>query len=114
MEHGAPPWGEWFVIEDDPHFKVKRIEVLPGKRLSYQKHSKRDEHWYVVKGRGRVTIEGREQALEEGGCVAIGREAFHRIENIGRELLVFIEVQRGEYSEKTILCVLRTDDGRAQ
>ena len=59
-EMASPPWGRWEVLLDEPAYKVKRITVLPGKRLSYQKHFKRREHWMVVEGKGVVTIDGKE------------------------------------------------------
>jgi mannose-6-phosphate isomerase len=96
-EQVAPPWGKWLVLDNHGEFKVKRIEVLPGKRLSYQKHFRREEHWYIVKGRAKVTIDGRDHFLEERNCISIDREAFHRIENVGEAPLIFIEVQTGEY-----------------
>ncbi|MGD0231476.1 MAG: phosphomannose isomerase type II C-terminal cupin domain [Syntrophorhabdales bacterium] len=96
-EQAAPPWGRWFVLHDEGAFKVKRIEVFPGKRLSYQKHLKREEHWYVVRGQARITRDGQEYTLEVGGSTDIAREALHRIENVGDDLLVLIEVQRGDY-----------------
>jgi mannose-6-phosphate isomerase len=94
---GLPPWGDWFVIDDQEDFKVKRIEVLPGKRLSYQRHFRREEHWQIVRGQARVTIDGQDFLLGEGECIRVAREALHRIENTGQELLVFIEVQKGDY-----------------
>ncbi len=109
----SPPWGKWFVLDDDSTFKVKRIEVLPGKRLSYQKHFKREEHWYIVKGQARVTIDGQDCALGEGACIGIGREALHRIENVGNDLLIFIEVQRGDYFGEDDIVRVEDDFGRA-
>jgi mannose-6-phosphate isomerase len=94
---GLPPWGNWLVLDDQEHFKVKRIEVFSGKRLSYQKHFRREEHWQVVRGQARVTIDGQDFLLGEGECIRVAREALHRIENTGQELLVFIEVQKGDY-----------------
>jgi mannose-6-phosphate isomerase-like protein (cupin superfamily) len=112
-EEASPPWGRWVVLDDDDAFKVKRIEVLPGKRLSYQKHFKRAEHWYVVKGQARVTRDGQDHLLGEGACISIGREALHRIENVGSDLLVFIEVQRGEYFGEDDIVRMEDDFGRA-
>jgi mannose-6-phosphate isomerase len=60
-ESASPPWGTWLVLDDQPEFKVKRIQVLPGHRLSYQKHDKREEHWQVVRGEAKVTIDGQER-----------------------------------------------------
>jgi len=112
-EKGTPPWGTWSVLDEGERFKVKRIEVAPGRRLSYQKHYQREEHWYVVTGRALVTIDGDGRLLEEGHCIAIPREAFHRIENIGEATLVFIEVQRGDYLGEDDIVRISDDYGRA-
>jgi mannose-6-phosphate isomerase-like protein (cupin superfamily) len=108
----TPPWGRWSVIQDEIDFKVKKIEVFPGMRLSYQKHLKREEHWQVVRGEGKVTIDGREYLLNTGDCINIAREALHRIENIGKETLIFIEVQRGEYFGEDDIVRVEDDYGR--
>jgi mannose-6-phosphate isomerase-like protein (cupin superfamily) len=94
---GLPPWGDWFVLDSQEDFKVKRIEVSPGKRLSFQRHFRREEHWQIMRGQARVTINGQDFLLGEGECIRVAREALHRIENIGQGLLIFIEVQRGDY-----------------
>jgi len=109
---GTPPWGRWFVIQDETDFKVKRIDVFAGKRLSYQKHLRREEHWQVVRGEARVTIDGKEYILEPGNCINIGKESLHRIENIGNETLIFIEVQRGEYFGEDDIVRVEDDYGR--
>jgi len=93
----ATPWGAWLVLEEKPKWKVKRIEVNPGHRLSYQRHSRRQEHWVIVQGEALVTIDGREILLKSGEWVDIPKGAWHRIANTGRELLVYIEVQQGDY-----------------
>jgi mannose-6-phosphate isomerase-like protein (cupin superfamily) len=110
--NGTPPWGRWCVIQDEMDFKVKKIEVFPGKKMSYQKHLKREEHWQIVRGEGKVTIEGREYLLGPGDCINIGKEALHRIENIGKETLLFIEVQRGEYFGEDDIVRIEDDYGR--
>ena len=112
MERGAPPWGKWFVLQDEPDFKVKRIEVLPGKRLSYQMHFKREEHWQIVRGEARVTIDGKDHALKTENCIRITRQALHRIKNTGTTLLIFIEVQRGDYFGEDDIVRVEDDFGR--
>jgi len=107
------PWGFWEVLLEEPDHKVKRIMVLPGKRLSYQSHSKRSEHWVVVKGRALVILEGKEIFLEAGQAIDIPRKAAHRIGSIGTEPLTFIEVQRGEYLGEDDIVRLEDDYGRA-
>src|SRR4051812_21658921 len=97
MEHDERPWGSYTVLDEGGTYKVKRIEVIPEKRLSYQKHAKRSEHWVIVAGTAKVTLDGREIVLNIGQTVDIPVGAAHRIENFGPEKLVFIEVQRGNY-----------------
>ncbi len=109
---GTPPWGKWLVLQDEDDFKVKRIEVLPGHRLSYQKHFKREEHWQIVRGKGKVTIDGKDYYLNAGDCISIPKEALHRIENIDEKELVFIEVQRGEYFGEDDIVRIEDDYGR--
>lgn len=106
------PWGTYTVLDEGPGYKVKRIEVLPGKRLSYQKHSQRTEHWVVVQGTANVTIEASERIVRTGETVDIAIGAAHRVENPGDETLVFIEVQRGEYLGEDDILRLQDDFGR--
>ena len=91
------PWGRYQVLEVTPAWKVKRMEVKPGRRLSYQKHFRRREHWVVVKGEALVVLDGKEIRLTPGQSVDIPKGAWHRIGNPGREKLAFIEVQQGDY-----------------
>ncbi len=107
-----PPWGRWEVLLDEPTYKVKRITVLPGKRLSYQKHFRRNEHWMVVEGKGMVTIDGKEIHIEKEDTVDIAREAAHRITNVGDVDLTFIEIQQGEYFGEDDIMRLEDDYGR--
>src|SRR5262245_44215849 len=106
------PWGSFTVLDEAATYKVKRIEVLPGKRLSYQKHAKRAEHWMVVAGRAKVTLDGKEILLSPGETVDIPVAAAHRIENTGTELLIFIEIQRGTYLGEDDIQRLQDDFGR--
>ena len=107
------PWGCWEVLLDAPDHKVKRITVDPGKRLSYQKHFKRQEHWYVVSGQALVTLEGKELTLSLGESVDIPREAAHRVANPGDSPLVFIETQTGSYFGEDDIVRLEDDYGRS-
>ena len=97
MEFDHRPWGSYFVLDDAETHKVKRIEVKPKGRLSYQYHYKRSEVWTMVKGEAIVTLDGKRIPLNAGEVIEIPREAKHRIENLGDETLVFIEVQLGTY-----------------
>ena len=106
------PWGTFTVLDEADGFKVKRIEVLPGKRLSYQKHAQRAEHWVVVKGTAKVTLDDREITIEAGQTIDIAIGSAHRVENPGQEPLVFIEVQRGGYLGEDDIVRLHDDFGR--
>jgi mannose-6-phosphate isomerase len=107
------PWGTFTVLDEADGFKVKRIEVLPGKRLSYQKHSRRAEHWVVVAGTAKVTLDDRDITVAAGESIDIAVGAAHRVENPGEETLVFIEVQRGGYLGEDDIVRLQDDFGRA-
>ena len=107
------PWGNYTVLDEADGFKVKRIEVLPGKRLSYQKHARRAEHWFVVAGTARVTLDDEEITVDAGEAIDIAIGAAHRVENPGEETLVFIEVQRGGYLGEDDIVRLQDDFGRA-
>lgn len=111
-EFDRRPWGTYTVLEEAPTFKVKRIEVLPGKRLSYQKHAQRAEHWVVVQGIAKVTLDGNEITVNPGEAIDIPIGAAHRVENPGAEDLVFIEVQRGNYLGEDDIVRLQDDYGR--
>jgi mannose-6-phosphate isomerase len=97
MERGERPWGTYTVLDESNNYKIKRIEVFPGQRLSLQKHHHRSEHWIVVSGTARVTCgEGTFQVnVNESTYIPIGSR--HRLENPGKIMLVIIEVQNGEY-----------------
>jgi mannose-6-phosphate isomerase len=111
-EFDRRPWGTYTVLEEAPNFKVKRIEVLPGKRLSYQKHSQRAEHWFVVEGTAKVTLDGKHITISAGEAIDIPTGAAHRVENPGDDDLIFIEVQRGTYLGEDDIVRLEDDYGR--
>ena len=106
------PWGSFTVLDEGDGYKVKRIEVLPGKRLSYQKHARRAEHWMVVQGESKVTLDGREVGVSVGETIDIPLGASHRIENPGTTTLIFIEIQRGDYLGEDDIVRLEDDFGR--
>jgi mannose-6-phosphate isomerase len=111
-DHGTPPWGRWFVLDEGDNYKVKRIEVHPGKRFSYQKHAQRREHWMVVQGEGKVVLDGQEIPVKEWVSVDIPVHAAHRMENTGTQPLIFIEVQQGDYLGEDDIVRLEDDYGR--
>ena len=108
------PWGSFTVLDEGENFKVKRIEVLPGKRLSYQKHAQRAEHWMVVAGEAKVTLDDEEITVAAGETVDIPIEAKHRVENASAEKLIFIEIQRGSYLGEDDIVRFSDDFGRAE
>lgn len=97
LEIGERPWGKYYVLEDEANFKLKRIEVLPGHRLSYQYHHKRQEYWTIVEGTATVILDDKEHTLSYGESIFIPMGSKHRIINKTEELVVFIEVQTGTY-----------------
>ncbi len=97
MEKDCRPWGFYEVLVDEPGYKVKRITVFPGKRLSLQRHRLRAEHWFIVSGEGIITLHGEQMIRQAGQAIDITRGALHRIENAGEKEMVFIEIQTGEY-----------------
>jgi mannose-6-phosphate isomerase len=111
-EHDVRPWGSYTVLEDSTTHKVKRIEVLPGKRLSYQRHQQRAEHWFIVAGLAEVTLEGERKHVGAGDAVDIPRGAAHRIANAGDTNMVFVEVQHGDYFGEDDIERLEDDFGR--
>ena len=108
------PWGHYEVLSDGPGFKTKTITVRPGKRLSYQRHAHRSEHWFVVAGTGVVTLDGSAVPVEPGVAVDVPVGVAHRIENTGEAFdLVFVEVQHGEYFGEDDIVRLEDDYGRS-
>ena len=96
-ERDERPWGCYTVLDDAAGHKVKRIEVRAGRRLSYQRHQQRAEHWFIISGTAEVTLDGESHSLEPGAAIDIPTGAAHRIANPGPIDLVFIEVQHGTY-----------------
>ena len=95
---GHRPWGTYTVLEDSDGYKIKRIEVKPGKRLSLQKHKFRNEHWIVVSGKATVTINEKSFILNENESTYIKAGDMHRLSNDTNEALVIIEAQVGSYT----------------
>ena len=112
-EFDERPWGNYTVLDGTmADHKVKRIVVEPGKRLSYQTHKFRAEHWFVVSGVATVVLDGRVLELGPGESVDIAIGAAHRCENHGAEPVVFIEVQHGTYFGEDDIVRLEDDFGR--
>jgi len=112
LEKSERPWGRYEVLQESTHHKVKCIWVLPGKRLSYQRHQKRAEHWFIVQGTALVTINGVDQTLHAGSTVDFAIGVLHRIANIGEVEVVFVEVQTGTYFGEDDIERVEDDFGR--
>jgi mannose-6-phosphate isomerase-like protein (cupin superfamily) len=108
------PWGSWQVLDEGDGFKVKRIVVEPGGRLSYQTHEHRAEHWTVVSGVATCLIDGDERVLHVADSVNVAIGEPHRIANEHDEKLVIIEVQHGAYTGEDDICRLEDDYGRME
>ena len=106
------PWGHYEILQESSSHKVKAIHVLPGKRLSYQRHERRSEHWFIVKGSAEVTLDGVISHLEAGDTVDIPIRALHRIANSGVDELLFVEVQTGTYFGEDDIERVEDDFGR--
>ena len=112
MSQSTRPWGRYEILQESENHKVKCIWVTPGKRLSYQRHQKRAEHWFIVAGFARITLNGVVSELKAGQTVDIGIGDLHRIENIGSDDVVFIEVQSGSYFGEDDIERIEDDFGR--
>ena len=91
------PWGSFTVLEEGAGYKIKRIEVKPGHRLSLQMHHHRSEHWIVVSGTAKVTCGEKEIMMCTNQSTYVPACTTHRLENSGVIPLILIEVQNGEY-----------------
>ena len=106
------PWGSYTVLEEGPGYKVKRVTVNPGGRLSLQLHHQRSEHWVVINGTARVTRGDEVFDLTIGQSTGIPAETRHRLENQGSETLHIIEVQNGPYLGEDDIVRIQDDYGR--
>jgi len=106
------PWGSYDSLDSDEGFQVKRLIVNPGAILSLQKHAKRSEHWVVVRGTARITLDDKvfDLNINESTHIPIG--AVHRIENAGDEPVHIIEVQCGDYLGEDDIERLEDEYGR--
>ena len=102
------PWGNYTVLEEGPYYKIKRIQVNPGARLSSQMHHHRSEHWVVVDGTAEVEVNNEPRILVENQSVDIPKASQHRLANPGKVPLNIIEIQSGPYLEEDD--IVRFDD----
>lgn len=114
LSPGTRPWGRWHVLDEGDGYKVKRVVVRPGARLSLQRHAHRAEHWLVVAGTATCTVGSKTVVLSPGESTDIEVNEVHRIANEGDEALVIIEVQRGSYTGEDDIVRLEDDYGRAE
>ncbi len=91
------PWGRYTILRDEPHFKSKVILVDPQSQISYQSHTKRAEHWIIVRGAGEVTLNEKTVPVSVGDAISVPTSTKHRIRNTGTVPLEFVEVQTGTY-----------------
>ena len=108
------PWGSWHVLDEGEGYKIKRIEVNPRSRLSYQTHQHRAELWIVVSGIATYVVEGQTIVARPGDMVSIEVGDAHRIGNEQDEPLVVIEIQRGSYTGEDDIVRLADDYGRTE
>lgn len=112
LEWEERPWGSWHILDEDKGYKVKRIHVNPGARLSYQSHAHRSEHWVVLMGTATAIIDDMELLANPGQSIDVPQGAKHRLINNGDSELVIIEVQRGDYTGEDDIVRFSDDYGR--
>ncbi len=108
------PWGYFVVLEEGPRYKIKRIVLKPGQKVSHQLHYHRSEHWIIVKGTARVTLGSKTMLVHENESTYVPKSTEHRLENPGRVPLEMIEVQNGEYVGEDDIVRLSDIYGRKQ
>lgn len=106
------PWGTYTILEEDNGYKIKRIVVKPGKRLSLQKHMHRNEHWIILSGTATVTVEDNTYIVSPNESTYIKAGQIHRLANEGKIPLIIIEAQVGEYTGEDD--IIRIDDDYAR
>lgn len=106
------PWGNFTILQDSSNYKVKKLEITVGKKLSLQYHKKRQEHWTVVEGLARVQIEDKISNLSRNETAYVPAGSRHRLENIGQSPLVLIETQIGTYFGEDDIIRIEDDWGR--
>jgi mannose-1-phosphate guanylyltransferase len=103
------PWGSYEVLYSHENYKIKRIVVKPGERLSLQKHLHRNEHWVVVKGEATVQVGEDISIVKENESTYIKQNEIHRLTNNTREEIVLIEAQVGSYTGEDDIIRLEDD-----
>ena len=113
LEFSERPWGSYQVLHTTPIAQIKEIKVKAGARLSYQRHEKRAEHWFIVQGPGLVTVDGVQSVVQSGGSVDIAIGQAHRMAAPPENGVIFIEVQTGTYFGEDDIVRLEDDFGRS-
>ncbi len=106
------PWGNFTIIDQGKNYKVKRLVVDAGKRFSLQYHCHRNEHWVVVSGIAQVQCNQKMLTLKANESIYLPAETVHRLENLGKEPLIVIEVQYGSYLGEDDIVRLEDDYNR--
>ena len=106
------PWGNYVILQDCRYFKVKKLTILPGKKLSLQLHYKRSEHWVIVKGEAQIIKGDQELDLLEGESIEIPCNTKHRIKNNSNKTLEIIETQTGSYFGEDDIVRFKDEYGR--
>lgn len=106
------PWGYFVILDEQENYKLKRLVVYPGKRLSLQRHKHRSEFWTIIEGTGIVTLNDEKIVVHAGSTIHIKQTDIHRVENNGTENLVFVEIQTGSYFGEDDIERLADDFGR--
>ena len=106
------PWGSYTILSEGENFKIKLIEILPGQRLSIQKHKDRDEHWTILEGVAKVINNKKDILLKKKESIFVSKGTLHRIENQTAEILRIAEVQYGQYLEEDDIERFADDYGR--
>jgi mannose-6-phosphate isomerase-like protein (cupin superfamily) len=112
LESEERPWGSWHVIDVNDGYKIKRIHVTPGARLSLQSHEHRSEHWVVIQGVATCEVDAVVSRVSAGESIDVGLGAHHRLGNEGGEELIIVEVQLGSYTGEDDICRYEDDYGR--
>lgn len=113
IERIERPWGWYETVSEAPGNKIKRIRVHPGQQLSLQKHHQRSEHWVVVQGTARITLDERQFDLRQGQACDIAVGQVHRLANLAQEAVEIVEVQFGNYLGEDDIVRLQDDYNRA-
>jgi mannose-6-phosphate isomerase-like protein (cupin superfamily) len=113
IERTMRPWGWFETVSEAPGHKIKRIGVLPGQRISLQKHTQRAEHWVVVQGTARVMLDAQTFDLGVGQHCDIALGQVHRLTNVTEQPVEIVEVQFGAYLGEDDITRLGDDYGRA-